>query len=348
MNWNYFISHASEDKRLVAAPLAHYFSSTGFSVWYDDFSLKVGDSILAGINTGLAESAYGIVILSPSFFKKSWPQRELAGLMAQMTGTERRILPVWHEITSAEIIRAAPLLADIKAVSTSRGLNAVAEEIVRASFPERAASMPASNSENEEFSDFAEAQATLRDLLALGVNREDVFLVISAYQILLKQLDSYSPLIVPATRVSSELPFQFAIFTPHGITGPISLTFVLLGPVEDKAETLNILAAFDGACGPEVSFTERPSNDYLRGRKVGEFPTVVNAAEQIKHRVASRNIHYERPELWNCSALVICGRRGEEITPKQGDAIQGISIRIHSETASYDRLVDEGVARPVS
>ena len=147
MNWNYFISHASEDKRLVAAPLAHYFSSTGFSVWYDDFSLKVGDSILAGINTGLAESAYGIVILSPSFFKKSWPQRELAGLMAQMTGTERRILPVWHEITSAEIIRAAPLLADIKAVSTSRGLNAVAEEIVRASFPERAASMPASNSE---------------------------------------------------------------------------------------------------------------------------------------------------------------------------------------------------------
>ena len=147
VSWNYFISHASEDKRLVAAPLAHYFSSTGFSVWYDDFSLKVGDSILAGINTGLAESAYGIVILSPSFFKKAWPQRELAGLMAQMTGVERRILPVWHEITSAEVTRAAPLLADIKAVSTSRGLNAVAEEIVRASFPDRVASMPTSNSE---------------------------------------------------------------------------------------------------------------------------------------------------------------------------------------------------------
>ena len=311
VSWNYFISHASEDKRLVAAPLAHYFSSTGFSVWYDDFSLKVGDSILAGINTGLAESAYGIVILSPSFFKKAWPQRELAGLMAQMTGVERRILPVWHEITSAEVTRAAPLLADIKAVSTSRGLNAVAEEIVRASFPDRVASMPTSNSENEEFSDLAEAQATLRDLLARGASREDVFLVISAYQILLMRLDSYSPLIIPATRVSSELPYQFAMFTPHGVTGPISLTFVLLGPVENKAEAFNILAAFDRACGPQVSFTERPANDYLQGRKVGEFPAVLSAAEQIKRKVESRNAYYERPDLWNFSALVVCGRRRE-------------------------------------
>jgi hypothetical protein len=71
MRWDYFISHASEDKRLVAAPLAHYLKSVGFSVWYDDFSLEVGDSILAGINGGLAASEYGIVILSPSFFGKN-------------------------------------------------------------------------------------------------------------------------------------------------------------------------------------------------------------------------------------------------------------------------------------
>jgi hypothetical protein len=50
---------------------------------------------------------------------------------------------------------------------------------------------------------------------------------------------------------------------------------------------------------------------------------------------------------WNFSALVFCGRREEEITSTQNAVIQGISVRIHSETASYDRLTDEGVARYV-
>jgi TIR domain len=344
VRWDYFISHASEDKRLVAAPLAHYFQSVGFSVWYDDFSLSVGDSILAGINRGLAESTYGIVILSPAFFQKSWPQRELAALMGTDTRRKRRILPIWHQIDAARIAQAAPLLADIKAVSTSRGLNFVVEEIVRASYPKRVESLPASNVPLERAVDLNEAQLTLKELLLNGASRDDIFLLISAYQVLLSHLGYQAPLIIPAARIRSTIPFDFAMIAPHGVTGPVSLTFVLLGPTYDDGSTIPLLESIDRACGSEISFTQRPHNDYLRGRRVGEFPAVLHAAEQIKGMVTSNNLHYERPELWNFSALLIYGRRKIGSVTKQDDAAR-TSIRIQVEIASYDRLADGNVTQ---
>jgi hypothetical protein len=39
-------------------------------VWYDEFSLKVGDSLRAKIDEGLSQSDFGVVIVSPAFFKK--------------------------------------------------------------------------------------------------------------------------------------------------------------------------------------------------------------------------------------------------------------------------------------
>ena len=78
--WDVFISHAWEDKETVARPLAHALSQAGLSVWYDELTLTLGDGLRRSIDRGLAESRYGVVILSPQFFAKSWPQRELDGL----------------------------------------------------------------------------------------------------------------------------------------------------------------------------------------------------------------------------------------------------------------------------
>ena len=80
MAWDVFISHATEDKDAVAEPLAQGLSRAGLSVWYDRFSLKIGDSLRESIDRGLAESRFGIVILSSSFFAKHWPSQELNGL----------------------------------------------------------------------------------------------------------------------------------------------------------------------------------------------------------------------------------------------------------------------------
>jgi hypothetical protein len=74
------IRHASEDKDAIATPLAEALRAKGLRVWYDDFALKMGDSLRQSIDRGLAHSRFGVVILSGYFFQKHWPQQELNGL----------------------------------------------------------------------------------------------------------------------------------------------------------------------------------------------------------------------------------------------------------------------------
>ena len=126
-----FISHATEDKNDFVDPLARALVAGGLKIWYDEFELRVGDSLNEKINHGLAQSQYGIVVFSPSFFKKHWTQYELNGFITrQMTG-ERVILPIWHRITMNEIIEQAPSLADIIALNSStQSIAQIAAEIV--------------------------------------------------------------------------------------------------------------------------------------------------------------------------------------------------------------------------
>jgi hypothetical protein len=130
--WDVFISHASEDKDLVVRPLADELTRLGLSVWYDEFTLTIGDSIRRKIEYGLAKSRFGVVVLSHSFFSKEWPQRELDVLFAREISGEKVILPVWHELTRDEVALYSPLLADKIAASTFRGIPAVAREIIDA------------------------------------------------------------------------------------------------------------------------------------------------------------------------------------------------------------------------
>jgi len=81
-----FISHASEDKDDFVRPLANELLNRGIRVWYDESTLKWGDSLRRKIDQGLARSRYGIVILSSAFFVKNWPQYELDGLVAREMG----------------------------------------------------------------------------------------------------------------------------------------------------------------------------------------------------------------------------------------------------------------------
>lgn len=62
--YDVFISHASEDKDAIARPLATMLERLSVRVWYDEFSLKLGDSLTSAIDKGLQESRYGLVILS--------------------------------------------------------------------------------------------------------------------------------------------------------------------------------------------------------------------------------------------------------------------------------------------
>jgi hypothetical protein len=74
-HWDIFISHSSEDKNEIARPLADALVAKGLAVWYDDFSLKLGDSLRESIDRGLSRSRFGVVILSPYFFESIGPDR---------------------------------------------------------------------------------------------------------------------------------------------------------------------------------------------------------------------------------------------------------------------------------
>ncbi|MCC8067440.1 MAG: TIR domain-containing protein [Clostridiales bacterium] len=116
---DFFISHASEDKEIVAEPLAKALISRGARVWLDKYAMTVGDSLRQSIDDGLAHSRYGVVILSEIYFKKFWTGKELNGLFAKQEDGEKVILPVWHNISKDTVKQYSPILADMLALKTA-------------------------------------------------------------------------------------------------------------------------------------------------------------------------------------------------------------------------------------
>ena len=117
--YDVFISHASEDKDEVVRPLALALISEGLKVWYDEFEMKIGDSLRRKIDMGLANSRFGIVVLSKDFIRKGWTNYELDGIITKSVSNEQVMLPIWHNLTKKEVIDYSPSLADKLARNTS-------------------------------------------------------------------------------------------------------------------------------------------------------------------------------------------------------------------------------------
>jgi hypothetical protein len=130
--WDVFICHASEDKATVVEPLVASLARRGLRVWYDRATLTIGDSLRRSIDEGVARSRFGIVIISPAFLAKGWPQWELDGLVQREVGEGKVILPVWHQVDRAIVQRYSPSLANRLAGSTNKGIEALAEELLEA------------------------------------------------------------------------------------------------------------------------------------------------------------------------------------------------------------------------
>lgn len=132
MEWDVFICHAREDKDKFVRPLAEALRQYGLKVWYDEFTLKIGDHLRRSIDRGLAHSQYGIVVLSPDFFAKEWPQIELDGLVALEMNGRKLILPVWHNVTVQDVRRYSPTLADRVAANSTEGIDTVLGKLLDA------------------------------------------------------------------------------------------------------------------------------------------------------------------------------------------------------------------------
>lgn len=126
---DFFISHASEDKQDIVKKLADNLIINGATVFYDEYSIKLGDSISESINNGLIVSNHAIVVLSKHFFEKGWTNAELQAIFSKSIAEKYKILILYHGITHDDVIKKYPLLADKKAIDSSIGAEKITEEL---------------------------------------------------------------------------------------------------------------------------------------------------------------------------------------------------------------------------
>ncbi|HEY9405055.1 MAG TPA: toll/interleukin-1 receptor domain-containing protein, partial [Pyrinomonadaceae bacterium] len=110
MNRNIFISYNHQDKDF-AGRLACDLKAAGLSVWWDQWEIKVGDSIIQKVSDGISGSAHLIVVLSPSSVKSDWVKREVGSALWRQLSTEKDIVPLPVLIADCEI---PVLLCEIK------------------------------------------------------------------------------------------------------------------------------------------------------------------------------------------------------------------------------------------
>ncbi|MEO1052169.1 MAG: toll/interleukin-1 receptor domain-containing protein [Bacteroidota bacterium] len=126
-----FISYAIEDKNTIAKGLYERLTKAKINVWYAGMELSVGDSIDDSIKKGLNSCRYGIVILSHRYLEKHWTKKELYALWQKEHYSRKVILPVWYNITEAEIRKKDAVLSDRFGLKTEMGLDYVAEKLAR-------------------------------------------------------------------------------------------------------------------------------------------------------------------------------------------------------------------------
>ena len=96
-----FISHSSKDKSFVRQ-LAGDLATNGVTLWLDEQTIRVGDSIVDKINQGLASSDFFLAVLSDNSISSEWVKRELnQALIREIEERRVKILPI--KLTECEM-----------------------------------------------------------------------------------------------------------------------------------------------------------------------------------------------------------------------------------------------------
>jgi len=126
-----FISHDSRDKDAIARPLAIELSKLMCFVWFDEFSLKIGDGLRESIERGIKESKKCILVLSKNFLSNSgWTKNEFNSIFTkELIEKQNVILPIWVDVSQKEVYEYSPSLANKFAIKWDIGIEKVAREI---------------------------------------------------------------------------------------------------------------------------------------------------------------------------------------------------------------------------
>jgi len=129
-----FISHDTRDKDSLVRELALEMSKLMCPVWYDEYSLEVGDSLRASIEKGLRETSKCVVVLSPNFLSnEGWGKAEFDSIFTREILEKNNVmLPVWHNVDARAVYEYCPRLADRFGLNSDVGPRELARKLVNA------------------------------------------------------------------------------------------------------------------------------------------------------------------------------------------------------------------------
>lgn len=127
-----FLSHDSRDKDEIANPIARGFIKNAFPIWYDEYSLKPGDSLRESIENGLKKCKKCIVIISPNFISNTgWTKTEFNSVFTrEIFKNENVFIPIWHNVTKEQVYEYSPSLADKFALDSSIGADQLVHKLI--------------------------------------------------------------------------------------------------------------------------------------------------------------------------------------------------------------------------
>jgi hypothetical protein len=138
--FDFFISYKRKDAESFVLKLASALKEMKFDAWLDHEEIRPGESILASIENGMRSSIDAVVVLSRNYFD-GWTEHERRAIFGLMMSKKLRIVPIWYQLDFNDVQRAAPMLADIKAIhatgDTDADISAVCGSLAKTYRPEQ-------------------------------------------------------------------------------------------------------------------------------------------------------------------------------------------------------------------
>lgn len=124
-----FISHSSKDKKDVES-IIPYLNGQDLPVWFDKYSISVGDSITESVQMGIEESDMVVFWVTDNFLASNWCRFEMTAYVKRLIEEKIRMIIVLDD--GIEIKKLPLFLRDIKHIrKENRTAIEVAEEIVK-------------------------------------------------------------------------------------------------------------------------------------------------------------------------------------------------------------------------
>jgi len=121
-----FISYNKKDKE-IATNIAVFLEVEDITVWFDEWEILAGDSIIEEIELGLEKCTHFIIIWSKNSAKSNWVRKELQSVLCKAikVGIPRIITVVLDKTSLPE------LLMDLKYIAYKDDIERDREEIVK-------------------------------------------------------------------------------------------------------------------------------------------------------------------------------------------------------------------------